>query len=653
MYDPIMAHFPLALAIEPRLLPYAVANGFYMDRKYRDFVFRKMFENASASDRKAEDIVQNVIELCRLDSTMFLSRTVAAEVCVEARANEVGFSALKRLNAGGHLLFDLPTLVADLLKLFLKTRSVITTNMQNVIRYLYSEFPSSDPSVRLVVLLTIFFPADSWNVPVATIKARLEELDFGPVTRQDLYNLLMHPFTDRCESVLSYMLKEMESDHGKTGLSEKEIEQVANDVALRLIEVDCKGKMLRKLRESYPSVHKTISRATLDNHQINLDDLPQPDDVEQCSRFRTKLCRDNHFGPTDFIYLWDGNTTAQESSSRQCGNNESEVENKSHTGSDGDGAETRELGEIGQESLTAMIRNDELSSPVRNRRRISYFSSYTDLFSHLPLDFVQVGRWVKGDYGSKNRVTAIFMTHAILNDNLSTLRDLLMESHSSPVPITFKHFQMLARLGRSINYHIVAYLLGCPEFYFTEEEYISQYSPTKRTDGSNGKKVKSHSSITLPQVSVLIEQTPTFSKGRKRPRRSAANTVQSYAIPDDDEDEMNIVQAVEDVKPLDVKQRKEAANLQTWIKHLGDLLKTEQARLRQRKRQWEEQNPGTSVSDKNLFVKSLSAHLRLLRKHNREKYGHLPKETEFTPEEYDDDGEYIYRATRSAKKART
>lgn len=34
-----MAQFPLALAIEPRLLPYAVANGFQMDSK----VFLELF----------------------------------------------------------------------------------------------------------------------------------------------------------------------------------------------------------------------------------------------------------------------------------------------------------------------------------------------------------------------------------------------------------------------------------------------------------------------------------------------------------------------------------------------------------------------------------------------------------------------------------
>ena len=33
LQDPIMAQFPLALAIEPRLLPHAMANGFAMDYK--------------------------------------------------------------------------------------------------------------------------------------------------------------------------------------------------------------------------------------------------------------------------------------------------------------------------------------------------------------------------------------------------------------------------------------------------------------------------------------------------------------------------------------------------------------------------------------------------------------------------------------------
>jgi len=38
---------------------------------------------------------------------MFLSRTVAAEICMEAKLNEIGYAALKQLDKSGLLLFDL------------------------------------------------------------------------------------------------------------------------------------------------------------------------------------------------------------------------------------------------------------------------------------------------------------------------------------------------------------------------------------------------------------------------------------------------------------------------------------------------------------------------------------------------------------------
>ena len=83
-----MAQFPLILAIEPRLLPAAVTNGFRMDYKvsidcknqvpplvlifaplqYRDFVFRKMFERHTA-EVQASEVAQNIRELCKLDPT--------------------------------------------------------------------------------------------------------------------------------------------------------------------------------------------------------------------------------------------------------------------------------------------------------------------------------------------------------------------------------------------------------------------------------------------------------------------------------------------------------------------------------------------------------------------------------------------------------
>lgn len=40
-------------------------------------------------------------------SSMFLSRTVAAEVCMEVKTNEHAYAALKKLDQSGDLLFEL------------------------------------------------------------------------------------------------------------------------------------------------------------------------------------------------------------------------------------------------------------------------------------------------------------------------------------------------------------------------------------------------------------------------------------------------------------------------------------------------------------------------------------------------------------------
>ena len=47
---------------------------------------------------------------------MFLSRTVAAEVCMEAKTNESAYKALKRLDESGDLLFELSGLIEELIK---------------------------------------------------------------------------------------------------------------------------------------------------------------------------------------------------------------------------------------------------------------------------------------------------------------------------------------------------------------------------------------------------------------------------------------------------------------------------------------------------------------------------------------------------------
>jgi hypothetical protein len=52
------------------------------------------------------DVSIHCVELSGFCS-MFLSRTVAAEVCMEAKSNEFAYAALKKLDESGDLLFEL------------------------------------------------------------------------------------------------------------------------------------------------------------------------------------------------------------------------------------------------------------------------------------------------------------------------------------------------------------------------------------------------------------------------------------------------------------------------------------------------------------------------------------------------------------------
>ena len=89
-----------------------------------------------------------------------------------------------------------------------------------------------------------------------------------------------------------------------------------------------------------------------------------------------------------------------------------------------------------------MIRQDELA-PASARRRMYYpYGGYADSAGKLRyphgtshdswrlvlvlivivyvfgvVDPLQVGRWVKAQFGAKSSITAVFMTHAVINDN--------------------------------------------------------------------------------------------------------------------------------------------------------------------------------------------------------------------------------------------
>ncbi|KAF8967162.1 hypothetical protein BDZ97DRAFT_570221 [Flammula alnicola] len=660
--DPIMSQFPLALAIEPRLLPYAVTNGFSMDYKYRDFVFRKMFERpAVSSETRADDIADNVRELCKLDPAMFVSRTVAAEVCMEAKVNEVGYAALKQLDKSGALRFELSTLVEDLLATFLTTRSICSVSTADILLHLFADFPSTDITVRLVVLVVVFIASDNLHMTHTAIRARLETLGLTPITRRDALNVLVNPFVERYSSVINFARHEIGvKDDGSKGMSSHQIHSLVEEVAARCLEIACKGKLLKSLNEGFPHLRHTITKLALQKYQLDLEDVPSWEDGSDCQSYIAKLCR-------DFLRYGVGEVHAIESLLPEQPKKETANLEHAESSRDGDNTEhvtpftespdlqkdesASELGDISQESLTTMIRQDELT-PVRPRRRImySYGPSETSGKFRYPQDPVHIGKWVKSFFGAKSSVTAIFMTHAVINDNCSMLHHYLMHDGGSPsngrVPTTFKHFQLLARLGRTPNFYLWHDIEVGAEFYFDEEEYIS------RTDDDIVYWVPRKVKIEAPQSTVSFSSvhgpSSRINKGKKRPRRSAAVTVRSYAVPDSDDEAIASDHSF-GIDDQEEKMTRKETSLQLWIKHLSLLLKTESRKYAAMKKRLERAaSPESKVRvQKNDFVKSLTTNLRTLRKIESEKY-HLEDVAEDYSDDQDDD-DYMSRRTKKRK----
>lgn len=182
---------------------------------------------------------------------MFLSRTVAAEVCMEAKTNESAYKALKKLDCNGNLLFELGGLVEELIKvgdhlgidhfkahlrlqLFVHARFITSSQTVTALTQLYHDFPSSDPTVRLVLLLGVFInDITPLSATPARLKAKLEPLGILPITRQDILNLMVNPFIEKYQPILEFVRVEV-------GLKQKEIVKLAEEVAVRCLEEGCK-----------------------------------------------------------------------------------------------------------------------------------------------------------------------------------------------------------------------------------------------------------------------------------------------------------------------------------------------------------------------------------------------------------------------------
>ena len=99
------------------------------------------------------------------------------------------------------------------------------------LRYLWRDFPSSNPTARLVILLTVFIGG-----PTATVDALhsdLRRLNLTPVYTEDIAHVLLSPFVEHFSSTLRYARTHCE-------INDETFSSFLADVAIRCLEVASK-----------------------------------------------------------------------------------------------------------------------------------------------------------------------------------------------------------------------------------------------------------------------------------------------------------------------------------------------------------------------------------------------------------------------------
>ncbi|KAJ1303422.1 hypothetical protein OPQ81_011613 [Rhizoctonia solani] len=689
--DPLVLDFPLALSYEPRLLPLAVKNGLRLDVKYRDFIFRKVFEKPTVSrDGRDETIIKMVEDLQRLDPIMFVSRTVAAEVCMEANINEQGYMALRKLDAARKLPYSLSSLVSALIKLFSNTRSVTFSKIISLIQSLHSNYPNpTDPKIRHVLLLTVFCSPmatrTDWSeemlpqildklVELGLIQppvldgmpehSRPKSLDLKGIpralSREELFNVLLSPFVENERPCIAYARSK-----AGMGLDEWAITQLKGDVAVDCLPISSKGKLLKRLCEDERIERRVIE--AMKSHAIRLEDLPEPFSPE-CATYRAKLGASLPLMGSEmygFSPLWTHSLEEDEHMEFQL-----DLEPEPHKSVVGTGDDPQtsiftnsnyDLGTISQDTLSARLDREESGTRWHRRRWWSHsghqISAEIEAKLPYPASPRPVAEYILEHFKSHHRTTAIMMTHCLINGNGNTLGSYIDEN----VPITLFHIKILARLGRQPCWKFWS-KLDKQKFYFSEEDYL----PRENVKPPSSGKMSINTLCNPDPAKSRRFQTPTtpssVEEGSSRPRRMAASATRTYRIPSDsDEDEISDDmdysystskrgRAKEKGKGKAVEQlpnvQPESTDFHLWTKHLGLLLKEEEKKWKERKRLSEKDEFGRPKERifKTEFMRALASKVADMRKRD---HASTP-----TPSVEDDSDEEYVQRPRLKRKAR-
>jgi hypothetical protein len=167
-------------------------------------------------------------------------------------------------------------------------------------------YTTTDPTVRLVLLLTIF--ATTFGHNATTANEKLKALKLTPLTRDDLVNLLLNPFVERYLVISNYAQVFL-------SYSQNELKDLLRGVAIECLALSSKvlhfihspifadsvdqGIMLEEILKRYPDLKSAIASAVEERYKLHLNELPIYDGGHSIM-FRTPLCGDYyamHFDP--------------------------------------------------------------------------------------------------------------------------------------------------------------------------------------------------------------------------------------------------------------------------------------------------------------------------------------------------------------------
>ena len=109
------------------------------------------------------------------------------------------------------------------------------------------------------MLLVVFLSADNLYLTHSAIRAKLETLGVTPITRRDLFNILINPFIERYSSVISFARQEVVNNDGLKGMNVGEIESLVEEVASRCLEIACKVCFMKNQISNLLLKWRTIS----------------------------------------------------------------------------------------------------------------------------------------------------------------------------------------------------------------------------------------------------------------------------------------------------------------------------------------------------------------------------------------------------------